>query len=90
MSEDENLTRKRRVCSGHKTMVSRTLMLVKEALKTPEASVLKLKQYLKLLHDKLSIAETLNSEILDLMAVEDEITEEIGQSDIFEKPLKYM
>ena len=88
MSEDENLTRKRRVRSGHKTTVSRTLMLVKEASKTPEASVLKLKQYLKLLRNKLSIVETLDSEILDLMAVEDEITEEIGQSDIFEKPLK--
>ena len=64
------------------------MTLVKEALQTPEANVLKLKQYLRLLRDKLSIIETLDSEILDLVAGEEEITEEIGQADIFRETVE--
>ena len=80
MSEGKILTRKRRVRGGHKASVSQTLTLVEEALLTLEANASKLKQYLRLLRDKLSIIETLDSEILDLVA--EEITEEIGQADI--------
>ena len=78
MSEGENLIRKR----------SRTLTLVKEALQTPEANASKLKQYLRLLRDKLSIIETLDSEILDLVTGEEEITEEIGQADLFRETVE--
>ena len=88
MSEGENLIRKRRVRGGHKASVSRTLTLVKEALQTPEANASKLKQYLRLLRDKLSIIETLDSEILDLVTGEEEITEEIGQADIFRETVE--
>ena len=88
MSKGENLIRKRRVRGGHKASVSRTLTLVKEALQTPEANASKLKQYLRLLRDKLSIIETLESEILDLVAGEEEITEEIGQADIFRETVE--
>ena len=59
MLEGEILTRKRRVRGGHKASVSRTLTLVEEALQTLEANASKLKQYLRLLRDKLSIIETL-------------------------------
>ena len=59
MLEGKILTRKRRVRGGHKASVSRTLTLVEEALQTLEANASKLKQYLRLLRDKLSIIETL-------------------------------
>ena len=64
------------------------LTLVKDAQQTPEANASKLKHYLGLLRDKLSITGTLDSEILDLVAGEDEITEEIGQADIFRETVE--
>ena len=81
MSESEILTRKRRVRGGHKASVTRTLTLVEEALQTPEANASKLKQYLRLLRDKLSIIRPLDSEILDLVAG-------IGQADIFRETVE--
>lgn len=87
MSDHENLTRKRRVRGRHKASVSRTLTLVKEALQTPEANASKLKQCLGD-SSVISYPSTLDSEILDLVAGEDEITEEIGQADIFRETVE--
>lgn len=77
-----NLTRKRRIRGGHKASVNRTLALVKEALETPKVSVIKLRQHLQILCEKMAILKTLDAEILDLVMEEDKITEEIEQADI--------
>ena len=82
MAEIEKLTRKRRIRGGHKASTKRTLALVKEALESPEVSVVKVRQYLQILREKMALLKTLDGEILDLVKEEGEIMEEIKQADI--------
>lgn len=87
MSE-EGLIRKKRVRGGHKASVNRTLKLVEEALAAPEANAAKLRQYLQILRDKMDTVGALDTEILNLVVEDDEITEEIGQADIFRETIQ--
>ena len=74
MEENENSPRKQRIHGGHKASTNRTLALVKE-VESSEVSVVKLRQYLQILREKMAVLKTLDAEILDLVKEEVEIME---------------
>ena len=83
MTEQEQIVRKRKVRAGHKGSVTRIIAQVREMLDSEEKDETKLTQQLQTLKEKREILSKIDLEILDSLADEQEIVDEITQADAF-------
>ena len=77
------LSKKRKIRSGHRGSVTKTTAQVYEALEDVEANMSKLKQMKTTLQEKLDILQKLDDEIIDLIDNDDELEGEIERADSF-------
>lgn len=82
MSEQE---RKKRVRGGHKGSVTRIIAQAREILGAEERDSTKLTQLIQTLKEKRDILTKLDSEILETLAEEQDIVDEISQADEFQE-----
>ena len=89
MSEQERaLARKKHVRGGHRASVTRMLAQVNEMLESPELDVSKLKQFRSGLVEKQRILRALDAELLEAAITEEDIGEEIQQSDLYSERIE--
>ena len=79
-----NLTRKKRVCGGHRGSTTKASGQDKELLATESPDVDRLSQLKLMLGKKLEVLKTLDAKMLDLVQDED-VAEEIDQVDKFKE-----
>ena len=78
------LTRKKRVCGGHRVSTTKAIGRAKELIAAESPDVIRLSQLKLTLGEKLEVLKTLDAEMLDLVQDED-VAEEIDQEDEFKE-----
>eukprot|EP00731_Ephydatia_muelleri_P013896 Em0007g1206a len=82
MSEQESLTRKRKIRGGHRASCTRVVREIRALLTSTDQNGTKMKQQKRFLEEKLTLLRGLDGEILELLRTEEELEAEIEQTDV--------
>ena len=82
MSEQESLTRKRKIRGGHRASCTRVVREIRALLTSTDPNGTKMKQQKRFLEEKLTLLRGLDGEILELLRTEEELEAEIEQTDV--------
>ena len=88
MADQDSATRKLRVRAGQKSSTTRIIAQAHEAIKSMQISLATFERFLSTLREKRDIILKLDSEILEVTLVEEDVIKEIEEADVYQEKIE--